>query len=287
MADKTVIITALNKAWAEPGSLLDVFLESFRIGKGTQRLLNHLVIVSLDQKAHNRCLSLHPHCYKLDAGDKFADAAYFMTPTYLEMMWKRISFLSSVLDLGYNFVFTDTDIMWLQDPFPRFFPNADFQISCDQFNGNPYDHRNAPNGGFKYVKSNNGTKTFYRYWYASRLKYPGKNEQEVLNKIKGSEFIAKTRVKMMFLNTANFGGFCQHSKDFKNICTLHANCCFGLESKIIDLKIVLEDWKTFVASSHGHASKPLLPWRAPKNCSTHYQPPDPKHTLPPPPGKLT
>jgi len=30
MKDKTVIITILNEAWAEPGSMFDLFLESFK-----------------------------------------------------------------------------------------------------------------------------------------------------------------------------------------------------------------------------------------------------------------
>ncbi|TKY44903.1 hypothetical protein E2542_SST31186 [Spatholobus suberectus] len=34
--NKTVIITTLNDAWAEPGSIFDLFLESFRLGEETQ-----------------------------------------------------------------------------------------------------------------------------------------------------------------------------------------------------------------------------------------------------------
>ena len=37
--NNTVIITTLNQAWAEPNSLFDLFLESFRIVQGTQQLL--------------------------------------------------------------------------------------------------------------------------------------------------------------------------------------------------------------------------------------------------------
>ncbi|KAM7279644.1 hypothetical protein ACFE04_006778 [Oxalis oulophora] len=269
MPDKTVILTTLNQAWAEPGSLLDLFLESFRMGNGTQRLLNHLVIVSLDQKAHDRCLTVHQHCYMLDTGTNSSDEeAYFMTPTYLEMMWRRIQFLTTVLSLGYNFVFTDTDIMWLQDPFPRFFLHADFQIACDHFYGNPYDNNNDPNGGFTYVKSNIRTVSFYKYWYASRRSYPGQHDQDVLNKIKRSLFISKIGLRMAYLDTKNFGGFCEHSNELKDVCTMHANCCFGLHSKIIDLTLVLEDWKNYSTTlgAYGNA-RPTLSWRAPQNCS--------------------
>jgi len=107
MKDKTVILTTLNEAWAAPNSILDLFLESFRIGDRTRWLLNHLVIVALDPKAFIRCQAIHPYCYLLasEAID-FHEEALFMTPHYLRMMWRRIDFLRSVLELGYNFVFT-------------------------------------------------------------------------------------------------------------------------------------------------------------------------------------
>ncbi|KAG6486900.1 hypothetical protein ZIOFF_055481 [Zingiber officinale] len=42
MENKTVILTTLNAAWASPGSIIDLFFQSFRIGDGTRRLLDHL-----------------------------------------------------------------------------------------------------------------------------------------------------------------------------------------------------------------------------------------------------
>lgn len=107
MKDRTVILTTLNEAWAAPNSVIDLFLESFRIGYRTRRLLNHLVIIALDQKAFMRCQKIHTYCYLLDSEDTdFHEEAYFMTPRYLKMMWRRIDFLRSVLEMGYNFVFT-------------------------------------------------------------------------------------------------------------------------------------------------------------------------------------
>lgn len=107
MENKTVIITTLNDAWAEGGSIFDVFLESFRVGEDTERLLKHVVVITWDQKAHDRCTALHPHCYRLDtAGENFTTEAFFMSQRYLHMMWRRIHFLGSVLQMGYDFVFT-------------------------------------------------------------------------------------------------------------------------------------------------------------------------------------
>ena len=107
MQDRTVILTTLNEAWASPNSVIDLFLESFRIGYGTRRLLNHLVIIALDEKAFKRCLALHTHCFALvTEGVDFHTEAYFMTSAYLKMMWRRIDFLRAILEMGYNFVFT-------------------------------------------------------------------------------------------------------------------------------------------------------------------------------------
>lgn len=105
--NKTVIITTLNDAWAEPNSIFDLFVESFRIGNDTKGLLKHLVVICLDDKALARCLASHPHCFRLETkGANFTREASFMSSAYLDMMWRRIQFLGSVLEMGYSFVFT-------------------------------------------------------------------------------------------------------------------------------------------------------------------------------------
>jgi hypothetical protein len=82
-------------------------LESFQVGDNTQKLVNNLIIISMDQKAHARCLAIHPHCYALRTeGLNFSSEAYFMSEEYLKMMWRRIEFLGTVLEMGYSFVFT-------------------------------------------------------------------------------------------------------------------------------------------------------------------------------------
>ncbi|KAI7742528.1 hypothetical protein M8C21_031265 [Ambrosia artemisiifolia] len=269
MSNNTVIITTLNDAWAEPNSMFDLLLESFRIGNQTKRFLKHLVVVTLDQKAYARCLKLHPHCYRLSTdGTDFSEEAYFMAPDYLKMMWRRIDFLRSVLDLGYSFVFTDADIMWFRDPFPQFHKDADFQIACDYFNGNPSDLQNLPNGGFNYVKSNNKTIEFYKFWYNSRLTYPSLHDQDVFNKIKFNPFITNVGLRIRFLDTAYFGGFCQPSKDLNKVCTMHANCCVGLENKVHDLGLMLGDWRKYQKSLANQTSTQGFAgsWTVPQLC---------------------
>ncbi|XP_059279724.1 uncharacterized protein At4g15970-like [Lycium ferocissimum] len=268
MADRTVILTTLNEAWAAPDSVLDLFLESFRIGNHTRELLNHLVIIALDEKAFSRCLAVHTHCYALvSEGVDFSKEAYFMTHDYLKMMWRRIDFLKDVLEMGYNFVFTDADVMWFRNPFPHFYEDADFQIACDHFLGNPEDVENRPNGGFLFVRSNNRSIEFYKFWYTSRETYPDLHDQDVLNNIKYDSFIIDIDLKMRFLDTTYFGGFCEPSKDLNEVCTMHANCCFGMESKLHDLRVLLQDWKNFLSLPPTLKRSLAFSWRVPQNCS--------------------
>ncbi|KAJ9141583.1 hypothetical protein P3X46_032103 [Hevea brasiliensis] len=267
MKDKTVILTSVNIAMAKPGFVLDVFLESFKIGNNTKKLLNHLVIITLDQKAYARCLAIHPHCFALKIqGLDLSSEAFFMTPIYLEVVWAKIHILATVLQKGYNFVFTDADVMWVRDPFPHFYEDADFCITSDAYYGNPSDRKNLPNSGFMYVKSNQRTMKFYKYWYSSRKTFPGLNDQDVFNKIKYDPFTAKLGLQMKYLDTAYFGGFCEFSKDFNKVCTMHANCCIGMERKIHDLKMVLEDWRRFMLNTTNLKPSSSFTWRAPEKC---------------------
>ncbi|ESQ39572.1 hypothetical protein EUTSA_v10000930mg [Eutrema salsugineum] len=262
--NNTVIITTLNQAWAEPNSLFDLFLESFRIGQGTQQLLKHVVVVCLDPKAFERCSQLLLNCYHIESSETdFSGEKVYNTPDYLKMMWRRIELLTQVLEMGFNFIFTDADIMWLRDPFPRLYPDGDFQMACDRFFGNPFDSNNWVNGGFTYVRSNNRSIEFYKFWHKSRLTYPELHDQDVFNRIKHEPFISEIGIQMRFFDTVYFGGFCQTSRDINLVCTMHANCCIGLEKKLHDLNLVLDDWRKYMSLSE-HVQNTT--WRAPMKC---------------------
>ncbi|XP_073276933.1 uncharacterized protein At4g15970-like isoform X3 [Primulina huaijiensis] len=267
---KTVIITTLNAAWTEPNSIFDLFLESFRIGNQTHHLLDHVVVAALDETAYARCLAVKLHCFILTtSGVDFTGEAHFMSEDYLKMMWRRIDFLRVVLQLGFNFVFSDADVMWLRDPFPRFYPNADFQIACDHYfeNLDSTNVGNSPNGGFNYVKSNNKTIKFYKFWYMGKDYFPGRHDQDVLNMIKMDPYVANLEMEIRFLNTAYFGGFCEPSKDLDLVITMHANCCIGLDNKIHDIQMVIDDWKRYMElGPTGERNSSTRSWTVPRRC---------------------
>ncbi|KAJ4778934.1 Nucleotide-diphospho-sugar transferase family protein [Rhynchospora pubera] len=145
----------------------------------------------------------------------------------------------------------DMDILWFRNPLRRIAITSDMAFASDVFFGDEDKiEPSAPNGGFMYVKSSNKTIEFFKNWQDQRVNYPDQHDQEVLNKVK-VEFSKRFQVKMQFMNTVYTAGFCEMSKDISKVCTVHANCCVGLQAKLLDLRSILEDWKAY---------KSIPPW---------------------------
>ncbi|KAA8515820.1 hypothetical protein F0562_018569 [Nyssa sinensis] len=259
MADRTVIVAIVNKAYVEPQddrypSMLDLFLESFWLGEDTRSLLDHLLVVAVDQTAYDRCKFRGLHCYKLVTESvDFTGEKLFMSEDFIKMMWRRTLFLLDLLKRDYNFIFTDTDVMWLRNPFARLSRNSkeDLQISTDFFRGNPWSKNNPINTGFYYIRSNNKTIALFDKWYAMKDSSKGMKEQDVLASLIKKGVLGQLGLKVRFLDTLYFSGFCSDSKDMKVVTTVHANCCRSISAKVVDLMTVLRDWKRFKGSMAG------------------------------------
>ncbi|KAF8044379.1 hypothetical protein BT93_A2389 [Corymbia citriodora subsp. variegata] len=255
--NKTVILTVVNKAYVEGDkSMLDLFLDGFWLGEGTRPLIHHLLIVAMDGTSFERCKFLGLHCYQLKTEDELDGEEVYMTPGFLRMMWSRTQLLGNVLQRGYSFIFTDTDIMWLRDPFPNLNQNrsVDLQISVDGFNGNPWSEDNYMNTGFYMVRSNNRSITVFDEWYARRNASSGTKEQDVFTQIKQEGMFRTLGFSVMYLDTEYFSGFCQDSRDARAVITVHANCCRTIAAKVADLTAVLHDWKRFNGSPSSSSS---------------------------------
>ncbi|KAJ4957602.1 hypothetical protein NE237_024713 [Protea cynaroides] len=258
MENKTVILAFVNKAYVERKNLektmLDLFLDGFWLGEGTRGLMDHLLLVAMDQVAYDRCKFLKLNCYKLmTEGLDFREEKFYMSEDFIKMMWRRTLFLSDVLKRGYNFIFTDTDVMWLRNPLLKLIQDEadDLQISCDYFNGNPHSEANKViNTGFYYVRSNSKTIALFELWHAMKKNFPRWKEQDVLFNIMHRGVFRELGLKVKFLDTLYFSGFCQNSRDFNAVTTVHANCCRGINSKVADLMNVLRDWRKFIDSNN-------------------------------------
>ncbi|RWR86765.1 Nucleotide-diphospho-sugar transferase [Cinnamomum micranthum f. kanehirae] len=254
MENKTLIIGVVNKAYTKEGSMLDLFLQSFQLGEGTQFLRNHLLLIAVDQTAFDRCNLKRLHCCKLKTdGVDFSGEKVYMSNDFLKMMWSRTLFLTEVLRRGYNFIFTDMDVMWLRNPFERLSHELgeDLQISCDFYNGQPLDWTNPINTGFYFVASNKKTIALFDTWYASKNESEGMKEQDVLGRLIREGVIQQLDLRVRFLDTLYFGGFCSSGKDYGKVVTIHANCCVTIKPKIRDLRAVLDGWIKFRGRSDG------------------------------------
>lgn len=149
------------------------------------------------------------------------------------------------------------DILWLRDPFPKLTKDEslDLQISVDKFNGDQSSDDNPINTGFYMIKSNNKTIALYDEWYGQKDNSTGKKEQDVLFDLMREGTFKTLGMQVRFLDTIFFSGFCENSKDVKEVSTVHANCCRSIKAKVTDLMKVLHDWKKFKASPNNDTSE--------------------------------
>ncbi|PIM99192.1 hypothetical protein CDL12_28317 [Handroanthus impetiginosus] len=272
--NKTVIIAIVNKAYVEGDKpMLDLFLDGFWLGEGTRELVKNLLIVAMDQTSNERCKFLGLHCYKLETeGVDFVGEKVYMSDDFIKMMWRRTLFLGDVLKRGYGFIFTDIDVLWLRNPFPYLTqqqPHPDLQISTDNFGGNQWSEFHLINTGFYMIRSNNKTIALFDAWYANKDNSTGLKEQDVLQKLMHQGLFRKLGLKVRFLDTMYFGGFCQDSRNVGVVATVHANCCRSMAAKLADLTAVVHDWKRYKSSSANETS--TFKWSYHKACRNSWR----------------
>ncbi|CAL4945891.1 unnamed protein product [Urochloa decumbens] len=268
MEDKTVILTLANEAWAQPGSLLDIYRESFRNGEDTAHFLDHVLVVAVDAGGFERCKAVHPHCYHLEVNKStnLSSASMFRTKEFVELVWLKLSFQQRILELGYNFLFMDADIIMFRNPFRHISVYADMSLSTDYYRDTFAPLNNELNTGLYYMKSTNRSIEMIRYWRAARERFPDGSEQDVFNKIK-HELVGKIQGRIEGLDTAYFSGFCEFHDDLNRVCTMHANCCIGLANKVLDLKDKAADWRNYTALTTEERRKGgFNKWTPPARC---------------------
>lgn len=152
--------------------------------------------------------------------------------------------------------------MWLRNPFPRLNYNQsidslDLQISTDKFNGDQWSKDNPINSGFYMIRSNNRTISLFDKWYARKNESAGLKEQDVLNNMIREGVFKELGLRVRFLDTLYFSGFCEVSRDFKAVTTVHANCCRTISAKVVDLTAVVHDWKRFKSLTNSNQTSTL------------------------------
>lgn len=99
------------------------------------------------------------------------------------------------------------------------------------------------------IRSNNKTIALYDELYGEKdNSVVGKKEQDVLLDLMRRGEFERLGLRVRFLDTIFFSGFCENSKDVKKVSIVHANCCRSIKAKESDLIKVLHDWRRFKAS---------------------------------------
>nr|GEU37526.1 nucleotide-diphospho-sugar transferase [Tanacetum cinerariifolium] len=116
--NSTVIIAIANKAYTEGDKpMLGIFLDGLWLGEAIQKLKDYILIVAIAQTAYDKFLKLHSYKMKTDGVEFNGGEKLFMSDDFIKMMWQRTLLLGDVLKHGYNFIFTDMDILCVRNSF--------------------------------------------------------------------------------------------------------------------------------------------------------------------------
>ncbi|KAM7268223.1 hypothetical protein ACFE04_010389 [Oxalis oulophora] len=259
--DAIVMLTIVDQTVARSGSVLDLFLKSFRVGEHTKRFLNQLLILAVDDEAFMYCNSKHHSCFLLDE------------PGMESLTWRN-DIVLKILQLGYNIIFTKNsssrtvvrdvgmvelvctcdglgikfvfkshpDVMWLRNPIIGGNPLSEITIACDfssQYPENTSDHMD---GELIFIKSETRLIELLKLLKVTKYMYPGTHNAPLCKILQDNNFFS---LDIDFFNKTIVRDFCQPSWDISIVNTIHASCCDNTKSKVHDMKLVLDDWKRF------------------------------------------
>lgn len=150
------------------------------------------------------------------------------------------------------------DILWFRNPLEMLKRNKydDIQFSCDHYTGSPYDVNNRANIGFYLIRSNNKTIALFEKLYGMRNHNGGKKQQDLLRDFKFQGVFKQMGLKIRYLDPRYIAGFCSNPGTFKEVMTIHANCCRTIKAKLEDLTHFLDKWKRF---SNRTIDDPIFP----------------------------
>lgn len=98
------------------------------------------------------------------------------------------------------------------------------------------------------IQSNNKTVALFDLWYRLKNSFTELKEQDVLQLLVRKGALRKLGIRVKFLDTNYFSGFCENSHNVSAVKTVHANCCRSTTAKLADLTAVVHDWKRYKSS---------------------------------------
>ncbi|KAG6507183.1 hypothetical protein ZIOFF_032524 [Zingiber officinale] len=247
--DNMVIIAMLDEA---QNSVFDLFIQSFKVGNGTSSLLNHLVVLALDREGFERCGALHSHCYFPKHTSNLRGSRETM------MMARQIDFSRQVLELAYNLIYTDLDVMWFRNPVRQFDSISLLILATERYRGERSFGSRA-NGAFMFVLSADQTIEFFRTWRLTMRMYAGEDRAAILTRAV-REGTYNFGPKVQLLDTDLFGDVCRRDMDLREIYTARAGCCMERGDKLSAMRALARAWRNYTAMSveEGRSSSAIM-----------------------------
>eukprot|EP00270_Netrium_digitus_P013096 TRINITY_DN4325_c0_g2_i3.p1 TRINITY_DN4325_c0_g2~~TRINITY_DN4325_c0_g2_i3.p1 ORF type:complete len:412 (+),score=100.31 TRINITY_DN4325_c0_g2_i3:176-1411(+) len=85
-----------------------------------QKLLPGQVVIYITPEMGNKTAATRPDGY-----------AYFGSEEFYDIVLRRPMYIEALLELGYDVIYSDTDLLWLKDPFPYFQGDFDIILNVD------------------------------------------------------------------------------------------------------------------------------------------------------------
>ncbi len=182
---KTVLITGCNHGFLN-------HLHNFKCF--ADRLGMKFLVIAMDHKAHQH-LSINTSMVSYEMSSDAAgqsvtgESQEFRSKQFNLITARKKEAVHDILSLGFDVLFSDTDVAMIRDPLPyMLFNNVDYVHSLNYMCklNEPWDFRRSKiegNTGFYFVRSNTNTIKLWSDAFAAAPKYPKLDDQAIFWKV--------------------------------------------------------------------------------------------------------
>lgn len=158
--------------------------------------------------------------------------------------------------------------MWLRNPVSHIPDKKELVIACYFYSVDPPSISKVEEGGFFYLKANEISLEYFKYWELQKVLYPNSQNESLCEAAVTYPSLETFGVRTEYLEESHFNGFCQPRRNMSQIVTIRANCCDSVQSKVHDMKLLLEDWRHFteLTTEETSVQGSSFAWRAPSKC---------------------
>lgn len=157
--------------------------------------ISYWIIATLDDDTSAHLAEIGTRCFHFPYIESEKGREYkYGSAHYIKALWGKVAVIKSVLDLGYDVLCSDMDVVWFADPYDYFHKvvtSGDFLVSSDLISttNTPGDAGlemgagmwTNVNTGMYYVRNTPGGKTLMKEWYALNDKHLGNDQESLYN----------------------------------------------------------------------------------------------------------